>query len=256
MVSNDKVMGSIKSPVARRILKPLFYAYPYVCGSRMASRKLKHLADNCGGDIEQLVNLAFSFEYKQAHKSWFVSVRPLQVKSEITSLCRIVRKKKPKVIVEIGTANGGTLFLSTQVADPEKIVSVDLPSGSFGGGYPFWKAPFFRSLGKKHVIQLIRADSHCEDTFLKVKKLLNDSKVDFLFIDGDHTYKGVEKDFQMYSPLVRKGGMVVFHDIATHDPKVGCEVDKFWNEIKQSYIHEEIVEDQNQKWAGIGVLYF
>ncbi len=47
----------------------------------------------------------------------------------------------------------------------------------------------------------------------------------------------------MYSPLVRKGGVVVFHDIAQHDPKVGCEVDKFWNEIKQSHAHAEMVED-------------
>jgi predicted O-methyltransferase YrrM len=196
-VCNGKVMGSIKSPVARRILKPIFYAYPYVCGSKIASRKLKHLADKCGNDIEQLVNLAFSFEYKQAHKSWVVSIRPLQVKSEITSLCRITRELSPKVIVEIGTANGGTLFLSTRVADPKRIVSVDLPSGSFGGGYPFWKAPFFKSLAKKRVIQLVRADSHSEETLSKVKNLLRDSKVDFLFIDGDN-HQGVKKDFQMY----------------------------------------------------------
>jgi hypothetical protein len=30
--------------------------------------------------------------------------------------------------------------------------------------------------------------------------------VDFLFIDGDHTYEGVKKDFEMYSPLVRREG--------------------------------------------------
>jgi hypothetical protein len=34
-----------------------------------------------------------------------------------------------------------------------------------------------------------------------------------LFIDGDHTYEGVRRDFEMYSPLVRKGGIIAFHDI-------------------------------------------
>jgi predicted O-methyltransferase YrrM len=43
--------------------------------------------------------------------------------------------------------------------------------------------------------------------------LLKGSEGDFLFIDGDHTYQGVKQDFQMYSPLVKKGGIVAFHDI-------------------------------------------
>jgi predicted O-methyltransferase YrrM len=254
--NSGKIADSIKSPAARRILKPFFYAYPYVLGSRQASHKLKQLADKCGGNVEQLVNLAFSFEYKQPHKSWLVIIRPLQVKSELTSLCQTIKELNPKVIVEIGTANGGTLFFYTRVAKPEKIVSIDLPSGSFGGGYPYWKIPFFKALGKKHAVQLVRADSHSKETLSKVKKHLTDRKVDYLFIDGDHSYEGVKQDFLMYSPLVRKGGVVVFHDIVTVDPKIGCEVNKFWNEIKQDYAHAEIIEDQNQNWSGIGVLYF
>jgi len=46
---------------------------------------------------------------------------------------------------------------------------------------------------------------------------------DFLFIDGDHTYEGVEGDFEMYSPLVRRGGIIAFHDIVPGPPEnVGC----------------------------------
>jgi len=41
-----------------------------------------------------------------------------------------------------------------------------------------------------------------------VKKILAGRQVDFLFIDGDHSYEGVKKDFEMYSSLVRKGGVV------------------------------------------------
>ena len=160
------------------------------------------------------------------------------------------------MIVEIGTARGGTLFLFAHIANPAKIISVDLPGGSFGRGLLFGLIPFFKSLGKKHVIQLIRADSHSEETLAKVQSRLKGCKVDFLFIDGDHTYQGVKQDFLMYSPLVRKGGIVAFHDIVTHDPTAGCEVDRFWNEIKQRHRHVEIIEEQNQKWAGIGVLYF
>ena len=241
---------------ARTIVKSFLEAYMYVFGSRIAAHKLKYLADKCGKDIEKLVYLTFNFEYKpKVRKSWAVSIKPLQVKTEVIELCRIIQELKPKRIVEIGSASGGMLFLFGHVANPEKIVSADLPRGRFGGGYPFWKVPFFRSFGKRGVIQLIRADSHSKETLEKLKAHLNESQVDFLFIDGDHTYQGVKQDFQMYSPLVRKGGIVAFHDIVTHDPTVECEVDQFWKEVKQSYHYIEIIESPNQKWAGIGVLY-
>jgi len=32
----------------------------------------------------------------------------------------------------------------------------------------------------------------------KIKAILRDKKVDFLFIDADHSYEGVKKDFEMY----------------------------------------------------------
>ena len=243
--------------ISRKIIKPFFEVYMYIFGSRIAARKIKSIADLYGRNIGKLVELVFSFEYKQRiRSSWIVSLKPLQVKSEIAYLCKVVQELNPKKIVEIGSASGGTLFLFAHVVSPEKIVSVDLPAGAFGGGYPSWKIPLFKSLARKNVIQLIRADSHKEETLGKIKILLKGEKVDFLFIDGDHTYQGVKQDFQMYSPLVKKGGIVAVHDIVKHDPSSGCEVDRFWNEIKPNYRHIEIIEKRDQKWAGIGVLYF
>lgn len=37
--------------------------------------------------------------------------------------------------------------------------------------------------------------------------------VDLLFIDGDHTYASVLTDWLLYSPLVRPGGLLAFHDV-------------------------------------------
>lgn len=36
--------------------------------------------------------------------------------------------------------------------------------------------------------------------------------IDFLFLDGDHTEEGVFKDWEIYSPLVKKGGLIALHD--------------------------------------------
>jgi len=41
-----------------------------------------------------------------------------------------------------------------------------------------------------------------------VRGILGSRKLDFLFIDGDHSYEGVRRDFEMYSPLVREGGII------------------------------------------------
>lgn len=183
--------------------------------------------------------------------------RPAQIRWEIEKLLRLLESVRPKYILEIGTARGGTLFLWTRVApDDALIISVDLPGGLFGGGYPWLKGFTYKLFArKKQRIILIRGDSHSSETLEKVKKIIRDAKLGFLFIDGDHRYGGVKKDFEMYSPLVRKGGIIAFHDIVPHPPETRCEVSRFWNEIKVRYKHLEIVKNWNQKWAGIGVLF-
>ncbi|HEX6465017.1 MAG TPA: class I SAM-dependent methyltransferase [Vicinamibacterales bacterium] len=36
--------------------------------------------------------------------------------------------------------------------------------------------------------------------------------IDLLFIDGDHSYDGVKRDWDLFAPHVREFGLVVFHD--------------------------------------------
>ncbi|KKH47216.1 class I SAM-dependent methyltransferase [Methanosarcina sp. 1.H.A.2.2] len=40
-----------------------------------------------------------------------------------------------------------------------------------------------------------------------------DKKVDFIFIDGDHSYEGVKKDVDLWIPKLNPGALVVMHDI-------------------------------------------
>ena len=115
----------------------------------------------------------------------------------------------------------------------------------------FFKA--FKLDNQKVVI--IRSDSQNSSTINKVKKKLKEEKLDVLFIDGNHSYEGVKNDFKLYAPLVRKGGIIAFHDIVDVPSYVDVQVNKFWNEIKQSYQHIEFVEDWNQGRFGIGVIY-
>jgi len=42
--------------------------------------------------------------------------------------------------------------------------------------------------------------------------ILQDIKIDVLFIDGDHSYKGVKKDFELYSQILSPNGIIIIHD--------------------------------------------
>jgi predicted O-methyltransferase YrrM len=227
-----------------KLLKKLLRTVYYSLLIKLAIKKLTKESEK-RHSIEDFVNLAFDFKVEIRFKGSSLHIRPVQVKEEILKLAEIVMNLKPKFILEIGTGNGGTLFLWTRVASEDAhIISIDLPGGRFGGGYPICKIPLYRSFSQdKQKITLIRADSHKLETLKTIKRILNDKKLDFLFIDGDHTYQGVKKDFEMYSPLVRRGGMIAFHDIVKHPPETGCKVSRFWNEIKNGYEHFEIIND-------------
>lgn len=183
-------------------------------------------------------------------------IQPLQVRSEFVQLAAMIQQLKPKFAMEIGTARGGTLFALCSLSDPTAtIISLDLPGGPFGGGYRWYHASIFRLFpGLTQTLHLIRGDSHEQSSKDRVEAALAGKQLDFLLIDGDHSYEGVKRDFEMYSPLVRRGGLVAFHDIADHPPKTGTEVRRFWEEIRHSFKDEEIVADRLQGWAGIGVL--
>lgn len=183
--------------------------------------------------------------------------RAMQVRSELTGLGEIVADLRPQYALEIGTAFGGTLFLLTRLASPRAtIVSVDLPGGRFGGGYGRKRRLLYQRLARREQrLHLLQGDSHSSEMLARAKAALGGQPLDYLFIDGDHTYEGVRKDFEMYSPLVRRGGVIAFHDIAEHPPEIGCEVSRLWNEIKGGYRYSEFIEDRKQGWAGIGVLY-
>jgi cephalosporin hydroxylase len=47
--------------------------------------------------------------------------------------------------------------------------------------------------------------------------------IDLLFIDTDHTYELTRKELELYSPYVRKGGVILFHDSYMEGVKRGYE---------------------------------
>lgn len=184
---------------------------------------------------------------------------PSQMRTEIKFLYDLIRKTNSMTICEIGTFFGGTLIMFCNAASSDaKILSVDIKS-TFNRRQALGR---FRRAGQK--LKIIVGDSHSVGIENRIKAEFNDTGLDFLFIDGDHSLFGVINDFVRYSPLVKPGGIVAFHDInpdsfiktgiKTHSYVGG--VPYFWEMIKKSgYKTEEFIEDPNQDGFGIGIIY-
>ncbi len=224
--------------------------------SRSAARDLRRRL-LAARDVDEIVASVFLFS------KWGVNIRPLQLPRELARFLEEVRARRPQTILEIGTALGGTFCgFAWAASDDATIVSVDLRHGDFGGGYPPWRAPLYRSFARgSQQIHLIEGDSHASTTLEAVKRAFGGAPIDVVFIDGDHTYEGVKADYELYSPLVAPGGLIAFHDIAPEDPSAfpGMSVcvggvPRFWQELRESTEHFEIVENWAQGAFGIGVV--
>lgn len=184
------------------------------------------------------------------------SLRPYQVEQEISQLLAKLRGRRIERAVEIGTARGGTLFLLTQaLASSCQLVSVDLHFGPFGGGYPHWKIPLFHALaigGPR--LKLLRGNSQTPEMRDLVRETLG-GQADFILIDGDHSYEGAKRDYELYRELVAPGGIIAFHDIVPGSPERVGGVPQLWQELKQQFRHEELVHDWGQGGFGIGLLF-
>ena len=201
------------------------------------------------------------YDFAQAYtgRGYFDRISLNQFQSEFKEFADFVKQHNPKIIVEIGTKKGGSFFIWARYLRPKHLISIDLPGGIHGGGFVKQKIPFmkyFLADLKDSSISIILGDSHSAVTLEKLQTILNGNEIDFLFIDGDHTYQGVKSDFEMYKNLVKKGGLIAFHDIveSEYHHKLDCYVDVLWNEIKKNYNHVEFIQNKNQHKYGIGVI--
>jgi predicted O-methyltransferase YrrM len=175
----------------------------------------------------------------------------LQNRFEMLTLFERVAERRPRVIVEIGTAAGGMFYGFAQLAHREAtLVSIDLPGGPFGGGNTERESRLFRSfLGPRQVGHFIRDRSFHWSTRRDLERILAGRQIDLLFIDGDHSYGGVVADFTMYSPLVAPGGMIAMHDIVL-EPELwgrGADAGVAWKFLRESRRWEEIVDPDGRR---------
>lgn len=146
---------------------------------------------------------------------------------EFGMLWELVASRPHARVLEIGSLFGGTLWWWSHLPAVETLVSVDVPSdwAEVADGVRAARESWAEWFSPRVDFVEVVADSHDPATLGLV-----DGPFDFAFIDGDHSYDGVRSDWLMWSPLVRPGGLLAFHDTwpngNRHEPGVVRWVDE------------------------------
>ena len=180
----------------------------------------------------------------------------LQNPLELNVLIQRVKTIQPKRILEVGSLYGGTLLCWMRHFPGSVVVTVDLvPEGV--AQHPVEKVRTARGEWPEYA-RMCRCELHAlegrSDDPKNLSKCSEFAPYDFIFIDGGHKYAEVQGDLEHYWPMLRKGGLMAFHDIGVIDEDPSIDCGRWWNELKGEWGErmEEFIETPGQ-W-GIGVI--
>lgn len=186
-------------------------------------------------------------------------VKLLQEPSELKSLIDIYRKLSPEYALEVGSLYGGTLYYWVHYMPPGgTMVSVDKIADN--AEHPIGKVLAARELwdgwAETAMVDLIKIVG-VSSNIVTIQKVADYAPFDFIFVDGGHDYETVSSDYQNYWPMLRKGGVMAFHDIASLDENsYHIDVGRWWREMNADDKFDgkttELIA-KHGKW-GIGVI--
>ncbi|MGH8543072.1 MAG: class I SAM-dependent methyltransferase [Gammaproteobacteria bacterium] len=188
----------------------------------------------------------------------YAGIAPDQHRGEMLPFLELLGARRPKVLCEIGSARGGSLFLFSHVAHPEaRILSIDISN------HGERRALFRRLVQPDQHLTCIEGSSHSRATHEQFRSWVGNDPLDFLFIDGDHSLEGVASDYERYGSFVRSAGLIAFHDIVPdYRTRYGIGtgtyaggVPTFWSRLSKDTTHAyEFIDHPLQDGYGIGAI--
>jgi hypothetical protein len=165
-------------------------------------------------------------------------IRSGQHDEELEPFIGLLRAHGVRSYLEIGARQGDTFarVLEGLAAGPARIqvrgVAVDLPGGPWG--VTSSEGPLHNCIqvlcARGFDAQMVLGDVAKPSVVETIRKL---APFDAIFIDADHRYESVQRDFLAFNDLAP---IVAFHDIASGGVQhhgMTADVERFWRELRK-----------------------
>jgi len=152
----------------------------------------------------------------------------------------LIRQQKPNRVLCIGSRHGYIPAILAQACKDNGFGRVDFVDAGYdlddaGGwtGEGYWKTlagkNSFINFGLGNFISLFVMTN--SDFINKYQS----NYYDYIYIDGDHSLKGIILDFKLFWPKLNKNGYMLFHDVCVKGikPEGVYGVWKFWELLKK-----------------------
>ncbi len=147
--------------------------------------------------------------YRWIHQSTWFGEPVLNLSQDMFALQEIVFATRPRFIIEVGIAWGGSLLFHATLMTAlggERVIGIDryIPSDL---------EERLASHGKlSQLITLVRGSSTDPDTIAQVAYMLGGCRDVLVVLDSNHTHEHVLNELRLYSPFVGKGHYIVVCD--------------------------------------------
>jgi len=147
-------------------------------------------------------------EYFWVHQTNFMNEPALQLPQDLFAFQEIIFKTKPKYIIEIGVAWGGTLLFNSTIlklSGGKGIIGIDIfiPNSL--------KKRIKNKIDKDIDLHLFNSSSLEKKTIDKVKKIIKKNST-MVILDSFHTYEHVKNELDIYSKIVTKNCYIICCD--------------------------------------------
>ena len=175
-----------------------------------------HKFDAVGEEQKKVLD---KLPYLKKIEGWLFGVEA----AELFEISSRIKSTRP-VVCEIGVWKGKSsyVFASAMREIGGMVYSIDPFNGD---GDDESKGDYHREMKKLRVTLLENFENTMDKYGLRryvnilpmtsetARSKFSEPAIDRLFIDGDHEYESVKKDYELWSPLVPPGGTIVLHDV-------------------------------------------
>ena len=189
---------------------------------------------------ENIEGLRADTEVRQATRDWVAAIAPhkytynftwlgrpvIQFPQDLAAMQEIIWATKPDLIIETGIAHGGSLIFHASMlqllGNHGRVLGVDIDIRNHNR-VEIEAHPMFER------IEMIQGSSIDDSIADQVRAISNEAKRVMVVLDSNHTHAHVERELELYAPLVTKDCYLMVCDTLIQDMPAGSFPDRPWD---------------------------